>query len=176
MDDQRRPAGIDRTDLVGYGPKRPRMRMALTVPRAIMHSVGAVSPETGGILIGPIDSDDITEFHLDCGGRWTGATYSPDHATLNTRLREDWKPRGLDFKGFVHSHPDGYVDLSQGDLVYIRRIFACNHAMTAFMAPIVIPALFWLRPFIVYRGHRLVVSEATLEVFDPDLNSKEGSA
>lgn len=161
-------AGIDRSDLARDGPGRPRMRMAISIPRAIMNTVGAAPPESGGILGGPKDSDDITEFIRDDGGTWTGTKYTPDHEGLNRMLRDDWKPRGLDFKGFVHSHPDGYTQLSPGDLRYIRRIFDCNPGMQVFMAPIVLPALFWIRPFIVRRGRRLIVEEAVLEVFDPE--------
>lgn len=164
--------GIDCSDLAGYGLNRPRMRMAISIPRSIMNSVGASPPETGGILGGPKDSDDITEFVRDDGGKWTGTTYTPDHEALNRMLRDDWKPKGLDFKGFVHSHPEGYTQLSPGDLRYIRRIFDCNPAMHVFMAPIVIPALFWIRPFIVRRAKRLIVEEAVLEVFEPELTAR----
>lgn len=161
-------AGIDRSDLARDGPGRPRMRVAISIPRSIMNTVGAAPPESGGILGGLKDSDDITEFIRDDGGTWTGTTYTPDHEGLNRMLRDDWKPRGLDFKGFVHSHPDGYTQLSPRDLEYIRRIFDCNPGMQVFMAPIVLPALFWIRPFIVRRGRRLIVEEAVLEVFDPE--------
>jgi len=143
--------------------------MAIGVPRAIMNTVCAARPETGGILLGPKDSDTITEFHFDAGGTWTGATYSPDVKTLNAKLRDEWKPRGLAVRGFAHSHPEHVLNLSAGDLVDIGQILQHNPAMPAFMAPIVIPDLFLIRPFIVYRGPRLVVREAMLDVFDPEL-------
>lgn len=169
-------AGIDRSDLAHAGPGRPRMRVAISILRSIMNTVGAAPPESGGILGGPKDSDDITEFVRDEGGTWTGTRYTPDHEGLNRTLRDDWKPHGLDFKGFVHSHPDGYTQLSPGDLRYIRDIFACNPGMRVFMAPIVLPALFWIRPFIVWRGKRLVVEEAVLEVFDPETTGDQKGA
>lgn len=70
------------------GAVRRRVDVAfdIDVPRAIMNTVGAARAETGGILLGPKDSDTITEFHFDAGGTWTGATYSPDVKTLNARL------------------------------------------------------------------------------------------
>src|SRR5438270_491659 len=92
----------------------------------IMCSIGACEPETGGILLGPIGSSRITDFYFDKTARCTGGTYTPDHVTLRRKMKEDWLPAGIDFKGFVHSHPGSMDRLSAGDMIYIRRLLDKN--------------------------------------------------
>ena len=131
----------------------------------IMCTVGGNAPETGGILLGPIDSSEITDFYFDATAQCTSATYSPDHLTLRRKMREQWIPSGIDFKGFVHSHPGGFDRLSDGDLIYIRRLLDKNPDIKAFAAPIVIPREFRLRPIVVLREEPDVQRIATLRIF-----------
>lgn len=138
-----------------------------------MQTVGARPCESGGVLLGPSSPGQppgefvVTEFYFDRAARVTGVSYSPDHELINRLLREVWRPKGLECLGFVHSHPEPVTHLSGGDLSYIRRIFACNPGMSSFLAPIVIPDRFWLRPFVVHR-EPFRVEEAVLELFDPE--------
>lgn len=134
--------------------------------QCIMHTIAAEPAESGGLLLGPKDTDLVSLFVLDEGSACTGATYRPDHQTLNRRLRDEWQPAGLAFKGFIHSHPAGFITLSQGDLIYIRRIFEANPSMKSFLAPIVLPEQFWIRPFIVHRDP-VTVEEAALNLLSP---------
>lgn len=127
----------------------PQLRIAAEAYCRILAELVSRPAEAGGLLLGPVDSDDITEFFFDIGGICTGATYSPDHVTLNRHLKESWLPSGRDWKGFVHSHPRGYGRLSSGDLAYIGRLLAKSSDMTTFAAPIVLPDEFRFCPFIV---------------------------
>jgi len=132
-------------------PNRHELRMAREVLREMLIELMGRPPETGGILLGPIGSEDITQFCFDVGGRCSDATYSPDHSTLSRLLKEVWIPSGIDFKGFAHSHPHGYDRLSPGDLAYITRLLIRNPDMRVFAAPIVLPSEYRWLPFIVSR-------------------------
>jgi proteasome lid subunit RPN8/RPN11 len=132
-------------------PTVPPLRIRKDLLCQIMRTIGALAPESGGILLGPVGSNDITDFFFDSGGRCTGGTYSPDHVTLQCMMRDEWLPAGIDFKGFVHSHPGGFDRLSAGDLRYIHRLLEKNPDMSGFAAPIVIPQQFRIRAWVVLR-------------------------
>lgn len=129
----------------------PELRIEKIVYRCIMLTIASQPPETGGILLGPIDSDDVTDFYFDSTALSTGATYSPDHITLNKMMKEQWLPNGIDMKGFVHSHPRGVDRLSSGDLTYIARLLKSNDDMEFFAAPVVLPDQYRMCPFVVNR-------------------------
>jgi len=143
----------------------PPICMSRRVHCAIMCSIGAQRPETGGILLGPAGSNDITDFYFDATASCSGATYTPDHITLRRKMKEDWLPAGLDMKGFVHSHPGGFDRLSCGDLVYIRRLLEKNPDMPFFAAPIVIPQAFRLRAIVVLASQLDIQRPTQLQLF-----------
>lgn len=143
----------------------PPICMSRHVRCQIMCTIGALRPETGGILLGPVGGTDITDFYFDATARCSGATYSPDHVTLRRKMKEEWLPAGLDMKGFVHSHPGGFDRLSGGDLVYIRRLLEKNPDMPFFAAPIVIPQAFRLRAIIVMADQPDVQRPTHLHLF-----------
>lgn len=134
-----------------YMPDVPSIVVQRRVVCRIMCSVGVQPAETGGILLGPIGSGEITDFFFDASASCSSVTYTPDHVTLRRKMRDEWLPAGLDFKGFVHSHPGNFDRLSGGDLAYIRRLLEKNPDIAAFAAPIVIPHQFRFRPFVVLR-------------------------
>ena len=68
-------------------------------------------------------------------------------------------------KGFVHSHPGRFDQLSQGDIVYIKRLLTINPDMDMFAAPIVIPSEFRMRPIVVLRSQPTVPKMAQLTLF-----------
>jgi proteasome lid subunit RPN8/RPN11 len=70
---------------------------------------------------------------------------------LQRKLDQEWMPSRIDFKGFCHSHPNGFERLSAGDLRYIERLLVKNPDMPLFAAPIVIPEQFRLRAIVVLR-------------------------
>lgn len=143
----------------------PQLRIEKIVYRCIMLTIASQPPETGGILLGPIDSNDITDFYFDHSALSTGATYSPDHVTLNQMMKERWLPNGIDMKGFVHSHPRGVDRLSSGDLTYIARLLKSNDDMEFFAAPIVLPDQYRMCPFVVSRNAPQKALAAKLTLF-----------
>lgn len=146
-------------------PTVPPIWMCRHVHCEVMCTIGARRPETGGILLGPIGSNDITHFYFDETASCSGATYSPDHITLRRKMKEVWLPARVDMKGFVHSHPGGFDRLSDGDLVYIRRLLEKNPDMSVFSAPIVIPHGFRMRAIVVLPDQPGVQRVTTLQLF-----------
>lgn len=144
---------------------RPILNMDSEVYREILYTIGAYPAETGGILLGPIGSDDVTGFYFDNSARCSRATYSPDHVTLSRKLKEEWMPSGSDMKGFVHSHPRSFNRLSSGDMVYIKRLLEINPDMDMFVAPIILPHEYSMRPLVVLKETPLVQREAELVLF-----------
>jgi proteasome lid subunit RPN8/RPN11 len=140
----------------------PPIAMSRQVVCQIMCTIGVHAPETGGILLGPIGSHHVTDFYFDSTARVTISTYTPDHLTLRRKLKEEWLPAGLDFKGFCHSHPGRFDRLSDGDLRYIARLLEKNPDIAAFPAPIIIPSEFRLRPIVVLRDSPQVQRPTTL--------------
>lgn len=143
----------------------PLVNVAHKVCKEIMLTIGKRPPESGGILLGPVGTNDVTDFYFDHGGTCTNATYSPDCKTLKRMMKEQWLPAGIDMKGFVHSHPGSFDRLSAGDLVYISRLLEINDDMPFFTAPIVIPSEFRLRPLVVLRDNPKTAREARFEYF-----------
>lgn len=146
------------------GRSRPRIRIAKRVYAEIFSTIGARPPESGGILLGPIGENRVTEYFFDAGGSCSSVTYTPDHVTLNRNLQTIW--RDLSIKGFVHSHPEHFPRPSGGDLRYIARLLDRNPEMSVFLAPIVLPAHFTVRPYVVRRADPNRAVEAVLDLFD----------
>ena len=144
---------------------RPVVRIAHKVCKDIMLTIGARPPESGGILLGPIGTSDITDFFFDGHANCTGSTYTVDGATLRRKMKDEWLPAGIDMKGFVHSHPGTFDRLSSGDLAYIKNSLGKNKEDKIFIAPIVIPPEFRLRPLVVLRDNPNVAREARFEYF-----------
>ena len=143
----------------------PVVKIAHNVCKDIMLTIGARPAESGGILLGPVGTNDVTDYFFDTGGNSTGSTYSPDCATLKQKMKDEWLPAGIDMKGFVHSHPGSFDRLSTGDIAYINRLLDINEDMTMFIAPIVIPSEFRLRPLVVLRDKPRMAHEARFEYF-----------
>ena len=144
---------------------RPILKMDSEVYREIFHTIGAYPAETGGILLGPIGSDDVTGFYFDNSAGCSRTTYSPDYETLSRKLKGEWMPSGQDFKGFSHSHPRSLDALSSGDMVYIRRLLEINPDMDMFVAPIILPHDYSMRPLVVLKETPSVQREAELVLF-----------
>jgi proteasome lid subunit RPN8/RPN11 len=104
---------------------------------AIESTVGAAPAETGGPLGGTRGSGVIEEFHLDHNSDRTSVTYYPDLQTVNTLMREEWNPAGINLLGFVHSHPRGSTHPSRPDLEYSQRIMQGIPELDRFVLPIV---------------------------------------
>lgn len=105
-------------------------------------------PETGGILgVNINDRRTVTAFHFDSTGKTEGNTYTPDVDTLN-RVIAEWAEDGIEFIGFVHSHPKGGRKLSPPDVEYANEIMrACNMAEILMM--IYLPDTQELYPYVL---------------------------
>ena len=86
----------------------------------IRETVGYHIPETGGIL-GSSDGKHIDHFYFDRTAEVTGATYEPDCVELNLVIQK-WYEEGIEFVGFIHSHPRGAVKPSDPDNLYTTKI------------------------------------------------------
>jgi hypothetical protein len=87
---------------------------------AIHAFIGKHPAERGGIL--GADSDGvIRHFVADSNARCTAAAYDPDIEAMNRQIKA-WKVAVIVFKGFVHSHPPDYRELSLADKDYAARI------------------------------------------------------
>jgi hypothetical protein len=149
-----------------------RLRMTRDVYEAIEATVGRLAAETGGALGWQLDERVVQFFTFDEASRNTAVTYSPDVATLNEMLRENWNPRDIRLAGFVHSHPSGYLRPSPGDMYYAERILAANPDLPCLVLPIVatVPDTgnFQLVPFaVVQDGKSVRQYRLELEILDP---------
>lgn len=142
----------------------PQITLSTSVLDRIMNSIGARPAETGGILLGPLDSNDVTDFYYDGTADCTGITYTPDVKTLQQKLNDEWLPAGVDFKGFVHSHPTALDRPSGGDLEFIARLLRSNPDMPHFVAPIVIPEEFRIRFYLIDRNYPSSPREAEVRL------------
>ena len=86
----------------------------------IRESIGSCIPETGGIL-GSSDGKHVDHFYFDVTASVTGATYEPDCDKLNLIIQK-WYEKGIEFVGFIHSHPRGAVKPSDPDNLYTTKI------------------------------------------------------
>ena len=133
---------------------KPVVRMKRSAFADAMCSICSNPPETGGILLGPVEADHIiTDFYFDKGANCSGSTYSPDHKSLSKKMKEEWIPNNVDMKGFVHSHPGTFDRLSNGDMAYITRLLEINEDMSIFIAPIIIPHQFRMSPYVIFRDN-----------------------
>ena len=88
----------------------------------IKASIGKMPPEQGGILGIRNGSDIIDCFVHDKSARVGYAEYNPNINFLNDVINNDWDQNGVDFCGFIHSHPNCSEQLSGADIEYAVRI------------------------------------------------------
>lgn len=58
-------------------------------------------------------------------GHTSSAEYRPNVSLLNAAIAE-WAREGIAFAGLAHSHPNGVLRLSRGDVSYAEAIVAAN--------------------------------------------------
>jgi hypothetical protein len=132
----------------------------------LMHQLSSRPAERGGILLGPVGTNYITHFYFDRGGICTPGTYSPDCVTLNRKLRQLWRPAGLEIKGIAHSHKGNLDSLTAGDMSYIKRLLSRNPHMNTFIAPVVLPNQYKIQPFIISRDRMDYAQRANFEFYN----------
>lgn len=163
------PTSIDRVPVESTALRTDQETPVVAMARAayvdILQHIASRPAESGGILLGPIGSNEVTHFHFDYAGSCTSSSYSPDHVGLGRRMKQKWLPSGLDMKGFAHSHPGRLDWLTDGDLRYIRRLMLANEDMEVFVAPVVIPIEFRMRPIVVLRADMCTPRQARLALY-----------
>ena len=132
---------------------------------SLIHNLNSKTVEKGGVLLGPVGSNSITHFYYDQGGTSTANSYSPDYITLNRKLRQQWRPAGLEIKGIAHSHLGNLDRLTYDDLSYIKRLMSRNPAMGMFVAPIVLPYQKSVQPMVISRDRMDYEQKAYFELF-----------
>jgi len=163
------PANDERRDLNEKSSNEDNVTIIRMTRKAFdkaMFSICSRPPESGGLWIGPVGTYEITDFFFDSGAAFSSASYSPDHVTLNKKLKEEWLPMGLEFFGFCHSHPGSLDWPTLADIDYIRRLLKANSEMSMFFAPIIIPSEFRMRPTVIFRNNPDKVLEARIEFFE----------
>lgn len=163
---------LEATDLGG----EPPMVATEEVHDTIRATIGTLPAETGGILGGSRAHNVVTHFRLDTGSNRTQATYSPDVASMNRILRDHWNPQGIDFMGFVHSHPGQLGSPSGGDRQYAQRILEQIPDLDRMLMPIVRSTAggpeYAINPAVAHRGPgRARVTQVPMQVvrgYGPD--------
>lgn len=112
------------------------LKFSEVVYRQISETIGKFPPECGGIL-GARESGLITEYYFDVSGTCSPKGYAPDVQRINEILINDWNPRGVIMVGIVHSHANGVIVPSCGDINYGIRILQALDTVDEFYLPIV---------------------------------------
>jgi hypothetical protein len=101
----------------------------------IQISIGALPPETGGIL--GEKGGVVSCFYFDHHAKSLTDCYSPNIKDLNFVI-SDWKSKGISFCGLIHSHPSGVRRLSYKDRKFAEDILkASGGKLTDLLFPIV---------------------------------------
>jgi len=154
------------------------MRMSAGVYRQIMGTIGTKAPENGMLLGGDPADGIVRHVVFDDGAQRSDSTYSPDHVRLNALLTDWWRPSGIRFLGFIHSHPGQFARPSGGDLRYAGIILNANPHLERLLMPIVtVSPEPTIHPFVVLRtSEGVTVVPAALEILDEVLMSASGQA
>jgi proteasome lid subunit RPN8/RPN11 len=139
----------------------PLLRITRSACNDAVQELGDRTPEYAGILLGPKDSDIVTHFVADEQGAATRSSFTLNVDWLNKVIRR-FVRCGIDVKGVVHSHPPGVPSPSQGDLAYVRDVFATpkNDDADELFLPIFCDGR--LHPFVIGRDIPLRIRAAEL--------------
>ncbi|MFM7626021.1 MAG: Mov34/MPN/PAD-1 family protein [Gammaproteobacteria bacterium] len=98
--------------------------------------IAAHAPERGGALYGPRAFPLVTHFECDPDGLTSSTSYVPSSRLIANVPRVE-RETGLQFKGIVHSHPEGFPRPSGGDEQTVGIFFGMNPHFAAMALPIV---------------------------------------
>lgn len=98
------------------------IRFSKSAYAKIQETLGTLKPEQGGIL-GISNEEDIVDFFVHDKKADVGTyEYSPNVSYIDEVINNEWAPNGIEFVGFIHSHPYGSSRLSSADIQYAKRI------------------------------------------------------
>lgn len=93
-------------------------------------------PAERGIMIGRLSDGVISSYEADVTGSCDAGAYDPDIRHMNIVIKK-WKAQGIEFIGFIHSHPSGIRHPSGTDREYAGDILSCFKKLTMMWMPIV---------------------------------------
>ena len=100
---------------------RKKLQITKQVHNEINKTIGHTSPESGGILGSSDGGRTVDHYYFDHTANTTGSTYTPDITAVN-KVISGWNDSGIQFVGFIHSHPHGHTHPSSEDILYAKRI------------------------------------------------------
>lgn len=104
----------------------------------IHDSIAAHPAERGGALYGPRHYPFVTHFEFDEEGKTSYVSYVPSSRLIENVARIE-RETGLQFKGIIHSHPQGVTRPSDGDEQTVVSFFRLNPHLSQMALPIVQP-------------------------------------
>lgn len=114
------------------------LRLTKAVFNDIIHTLGSLAPERGGVLGASADGV-ICEYYFDKTSIPEPDSYCPDIEQINRVLVEDWAPRNIFLAGIIHSHEASTPFLSCGDLAYGKKfLLSLEQEECAIYMPVVI--------------------------------------
>lgn len=125
-----------------------------SVLRQITADIAVHPPELGGALLGPKNSELITDFIFDPHAETTRVSYFPSTSLAREVQEFEKRNNQLVFKGIVHSHP-GLDRPSGQDLVAFGKGLNLNPHLPCFVAPIISD-----RESDDLQGHELALNES----------------
>ena len=101
----------------------------------IQRTIGCRRPEQGGIL-GSSDGKHIDHYYFDKTASRSSASYTMDTKALNEVIHR-WNDNGVQLVGIIHSHPQGIIQPSLGDMETAKHIIETIDVQGRFFTPIV---------------------------------------
>lgn len=163
--------------MTAHNTKEARLvlRMTQDVLESAAATIGVLRAESGGMLGGT--GGTVTHYHFDQSSHTSAVTYSPDHMTLNTLLKEEWNPVGVRLIGFAHSHPGKGCMPSAGDRIYAEKILNAIEDMELLWVPIINTVAdtgeFVLTPWVACKTEEgIVIKRGQVEIIASEKKSE----
>lgn len=143
-----------------------KFKITTSAYQEIVKKIGSQEPEKGGILMGK--NGVVTDFIFDKAAATTRSTYTLNVAYLNPMIKE-LKQQGKELLGVIHSHPNGYSNLSEPDREYFSSQFKNFPNLEYMYTPIVFSAKqdeFEIFPYVFHKNGNIEIAE--LEIVPND--------
>lgn len=143
-----------------------KFKITTSAYQEIVKKIGSQEPEKGGILMGK--NGVVTDFIFDKAAATTRSTYTLNVAYLNPMIKE-LKQQGKELLGVIHSHPNGYSNLSEPDREYFSSQFKNFPNLEYMYTPIVFSAKqdeFEIFPYVFHKNGKIEIAE--LEIVPND--------
>jgi ThiF family len=115
--------------------KKEKFKISGKIYDEVYNFIGSHRAERG-MMIGRDKDGVITHCEFDHNARCNAAAYDPDIAHMNKIIKE-WETKGIQFCGFIHSHPKAFCQPSSHDKWYAGEILSCFKKLDKMWVPIV---------------------------------------